>query len=102
MVEAIVEGIRADLSRRIGAIEWRGGSGRIAGEVDAVRRIAQRHGMRAAETVAQALEGALARGERGPLVHAWLGLLREAVASERQDEAAGRTYAAACAVRQCR
>lgn len=102
MVEAMVEGIRADLSRRIGAIEWRGGSARIAGEVDAVRRIAHLHGMRAAETVAQALEGALARGERGPLVHAWLGLLREAVASERQDEAAGRAYAAACAVRQAR
>ena len=52
MVEGLVDGIRADLSRRIGAIEWRGGPGRIAGEVDAVRRIAHLNGLRAAETVA--------------------------------------------------
>lgn len=98
----MIDSIKADLCRRIGAIEWRGGASRIATDVDAIRRDAHTAGLYPAVVVAQALEGALARGERGPLVHAWLGLLREAVTSERQDEAAGRSYAAACAVRQCR
>ena len=91
--------VKADLSRRIGAIEWRGGPARIAHEVDAIRSIARRHGMYPALIVAQQLEAALGRGEHGPLVHGWLTLLRDAVASERQDVAAGESYAAACAVR---
>lgn len=98
----MIEGIKADLARRIAAIDWRAGAARMAEEVDGVRRVALAHGLYPAVVVSQALEAALGRGERGPLVHAWLGLLREAVASERQDAAAGRAYAAACAVRQCR
>lgn len=98
----MIQNIRADLARRIGAIEWRGGPGRVAGEVDLVRRVALAHGLHPAATVAQAIEAALVRGERGPLVHAWLALLRQALASERQDRPAGQAYAAACAVRQAR
>ena len=61
--------------------------------------IAHRSGMRPAVTVAQALEMALARGERGPLIHGWLAILRDAVGSDRHDDAACDTYRAACAVR---
>lgn len=98
----MVDGIKADLARRIGAIEWRNGQARIAEEVDAIRSLARANGMFPVMLVAQAIAAALARGERGPLVHGWLVLLRDAVISERQDEAAARTYAAACAVRQAR
>ena len=94
----IVE-IRADLARRIGAIEWRAGPRGIAVEVDAIRAIAHRHRMLPAVTVAHLLESALARGEHGALVHGWLAMLREAVACERQDEAASAAFAAACSVR---
>lgn len=91
--------VKADLARRIGAIEWRGGPRSVAVEVDAIRAIAHRHRMLPAVTVAHLLETALARGEHGPLVHTWLGMLREAVASDRQDEAASDAFAAACSVR---
>lgn len=94
-----IAGIKAELASRIAAIEWRGGPARIALDVDRIRMVAQRHELRPAVTVAQMLGAALARGERGALVHHWLTLLNEAVASERQDEAASRTFAAACAVR---
>ena len=91
-----------ELSARIGLIHARiatGGKDDLAGEIDAIRAIASRHGMRGAVTVAQALEMALERGERGPLVHGWLNLLRDAVGSERHDAAACDTYRAACSVR---
>ncbi|PZQ63025.1 MAG: hypothetical protein DI544_02275 [Sphingomonas taxi] len=90
---------RAELSARIAAIEWRAGPARLAPDIDRIRHLAQRHRLSAAVTVAQLLGAALARGERGVLVHHWLALLGEAVACERQDEAASRTFAAACAVR---
>ncbi len=90
---------RAELMRRIGAIEWRAGAAAIAGELNMIRRTADRAQMLPAVTVAQMLEGALARGERGPLIHGWLGMLREAVDSERQDAAASAAFAAACQVR---
>lgn len=91
--------IRAELSRRIVAIEWRGGVGTVAREVDAIRRIAHRNGMLPAVTVAHLLESALARGEHGALVHDWLAMLGEAVHSERQDDATSDAFAAACQVR---
>lgn len=91
--------VRADLARRIGAIEWRAGPRGVAIEVDAIRAIAHRHRMLPAVTVAHLLESALARGEHGALVHGWLAMLKDAVACERQDEAASRAFAAACSVR---
>jgi len=99
MGDDAIGGIRADLTRRVGAIEWRGGPRALAGEVDAIRSVARRHGMMPAAVVAEALEAALGRGEHGPLIHAWLTLLREAIASERQDKRAADSYAAACTVR---
>lgn len=91
--------IKADLANRVATIEWRAGPARIADEVDRVRAIAHRHQLLPAVTVAHLLGSALARGERGALVHGWLALLREAVTSERQDRAACEVFAAACTVR---
>lgn len=91
--------IKADLARRIARIDWRGGPARVAHEVDAIRLVAQRHRLLPAVTVAHLLGAALARGERGLLVHGWLAILAEAVASERQDAGACDSFAAACAVR---
>jgi hypothetical protein len=94
-----LQDVRAELMHRIGAIEWRAGAGVIAGDIDAIRRTAHRAQMLPAVTVAHLLEAALARGERGALVHGWLGMLREAVGSDRQDAAASDAFAAACQVR---
>lgn len=99
MIDDGITDIRAELTRRIGAIEWRAGPAAIAGEIDAIRRVAHRNRMLPAVTVAHLLESALARGEHGPLVHGWLAMLRDAVGSERQDAAASDAFAAACQVR---
>lgn len=94
--------IRAELAARIGLIDAHmsiSESADVAHEIDAIRSIAYRSGIYPAVTVAQALESALARGERGPLIHGWLAILSDAVDSERTDVAACATYAAACSVR---
>lgn len=95
-----LEAVRADLGRRVAAMEGRKAApAELAREVDAIRAIAQRNGMHPAVTVAHLLDDALSRGERGPLVHGWLQLLGDAVRSDRSDPAATSTFAAACAVR---
>lgn len=99
MIDGDITTIKAELARRIGTIEWRASPARIATEIDRIRAIAHRNRMLPAVTVAHLLESALARGEHGMLVHSWLSVLGEAVASERQDEAASDTFAAVCAVR---
>ena len=90
-----ITAIKAELAGRIAELDGRA----IAPEVDAIRLIAHRSGLNPAVTVAHFLDSALARGEHGPLVHGWLALLGDAVASERQDVAACETFAAACSVR---
>jgi hypothetical protein len=99
MTDASVQDIRAELIRRIGAIEWRAGPAVLIGEVDAIRQAAHGAQMLPAVTVARMLAAAVARGERGALVHGWLLMLREAIGSERQDAAASAAFAAACQVR---
>lgn len=91
--------VRAELTRRIGAIEWRAGPARVASDVDAIRTIARRHDMLPAATVAHLMERALAGGTRGVAVHGWLGLLHDAVVCERQDSGACDSFAALCATR---
>ena len=91
-----------DLTARVDAIDRRADRlrpGEIAGELEAIRRIAARHGIGPAITVVHALDAALSRGERGPLVHGWLAILRDAVGCASYTPAAVETYAAACAVR---
>lgn len=97
-----LDAVRAELTSRIVAIDDRAAHARardLAGELDQVRVIAHRAGLHPAVTVAQLLGGALSRGEHGPLVHGWLGVLRDAVGCERSDAAACDTFAAACTVR---
>jgi hypothetical protein len=91
--------IKAHLARRVAAIDWRAGPARLAPELDGIRIAAEQHQLLPVVTVAQSLGCAIGRGERGVLVHDWLGLLGEAVASGAQDEATSRAFAAACAVR---
>ena len=94
-----LDGIRAELALRIAALEADGTSRRLASDLDQVRRIANAAGMFPAVTVAHALESALARGERGPLIRGWLDILRDAVGCDRSDPHTCDTYAAACSVR---
>jgi hypothetical protein len=94
--------VRADLVARIDAMDRRADRlrpGDLANELEAIRRIAARHGISPAITVVHALDCALSRGERGPLVHGWLAILRDAVGCTTPTQAAADTYAAACAVR---
>lgn len=94
--------VRDDLLARIDAIDRRADRlrpGEMAYELEAIRRIANRHGIGPAITVVHALDGALSRGERGPLVHGWLAILRDAVGSNGSVPHAADIYAAACAVR---
>jgi hypothetical protein len=94
--------VQAELAARIfaiGARTHRDPAGLIAGEIDAIRRIASANGLHPAAAVAHALESALGRGERGPLIDGWLVILRDAVGCERHDAAACETFAAACSVR---
>ena len=97
-----IDSVRADLAARIAAIDGRArhvAARDLAAEVDAIRVIAHRHGLNPAVTVVHFLDWALSRGECGALLHGWLAMLGDAVASERQDLAACDAFAAACSVR---
>lgn len=95
-----LDGIRAELALRIAALETaRTGVNQMASDLNQVRRIALSAGLLPAVTVAQALESALARGERGPLISGWLDILRDAVVCDHADPATCAAYAAACSVR---
>ncbi|MFM9827536.1 MAG: hypothetical protein ACKVOB_02170 [Sphingomonas sp.] len=99
---------RDDLMRRVTALSQRAAfspgpsTADLAREIDQIRAIAQANGMYPAASVAHALESALARGERGPLVRGWLALLRDATCSDRHDADACASFAAACSVRLAR
>ena len=98
----MVDGARADLARRIAALDLNAGNGRaadLAEDLDAIRRIAQAAGMQPAVSVAHVLDAALARGERGPLIHGWLDVLRDAIGCDRADRPACDAFVAACSVR---
>ncbi len=101
-VQAGIGQIQSELAARIGLIGAVPGRGRVddlAIEIDAIRQIAHRHGLFTAVAVTQALESALARGERGALIQGWLSILRDAVGCDRQDRAACETFVAAGFVR---
>lgn len=105
---AATDETRYDLMQRVTALAQhtdapRGPSpGTMAAEIDRIRRIAQQHGMLPVASVAHALESALARGERGPLIRGWLTILADAVDSARQDDEACAIFSAACSVRLAR
>lgn len=90
-----------DLAAAVAAIAMQAGgwsAGRIATELEEVRRAAAAAGMGTAVTVIHALDGALARGETGPLVQGWLAILADAVAAPAHP-AARQALTGACAVR---
>jgi hypothetical protein len=97
--------IRAELAAKVAAIGMRverATRGELASDLESIRRIAAAHGMTPAVTVVHALDSALSRGERGPLLRGWLAILSDAVNCERHDGQAVATFAAACTVRQAR
>lgn len=99
---AAIDDVQADLAARVALIGIHAQTtttAMLAAEVDRIRHLALAHGLYPAVAVTHALAAALARGERGPLVLGWLGVLHDAVASPRQDRAACDTYTAACSVR---
>ncbi|WP_322965075.1 hypothetical protein [Sphingomonas fuzhouensis] len=67
--------------------------------VEAIRRIAHRHGLAPAVTVTHFIDRALMREPGGVPVHGWLAMLTDAIASERQDWETANDFAAACSVR---
>jgi hypothetical protein len=98
----MTDGARAELAQRIAALDLRTANGRaadLAEDLDAIRRIAQAAGMQPADSVAHVLDAALARGERGPLVHGWIEVLRDAIGCDRADRPTCDAYVAACSVR---
>ena len=97
-----LEAVRLELTARIAAIDVRAPylkTDELALAVDEIRHIAHKAGLNPTVTVAHFIEAALARGERGGLIHGWLHMLRDAVGADRQDVAACDTFAAACTVR---
>ncbi|WP_425229158.1 hypothetical protein [Sphingomonas sp.] len=100
-MRADLDSVRLELTARIAAIDVRAPylrTGEMALAVDEIRHIARDAGFNPAVTVAHFINAALARGER-VLVHGWLQMLRDAVATERQDVNACAAFAAACSVR---
>ena len=97
--------IRDQLWARIAALDVRAPYARpadLAGDVEAIRRIAHRLGLAPAVTVTHFIDRVLMRGEGGGPVHGWLTMLTDAIASERQDFEAADRFAAACSVRLAR
>ena len=97
-----LELVRLELAARIATIDVRApylGAGELAIAIDEIRHIAHHAGLNPTVTVTHFIGAALARGERGVLVHGWLQMLRDAIAAERQDWAACDTFAAACSIR---
>ena len=97
-----LEAVRLELATRITAIDGRTPylpDGELALALDDIRRVAHLAGLHPVVTVAHFIAAALARGERGALVHGWLHILRDAIRTERRDAGACDSFAAACSVR---
>lgn len=100
-VAASAPAVAADLVAAVHAIACHAGewsAGRIAGELEEIRRAAAASGIGQAVTVIHALDGALARGETGALVQGWLAILADALAAP-TTVSARHALTAACAVR---
>lgn len=94
--------VRHELTGRIAALRLRAPHARtheLIAAIDEIRALAHGAGLAPAVTVVHFVAAALARGERGAGVHAWLHMLRDAVGAERRDQVACDAFAAACAVR---
>ncbi|WP_285139033.1 hypothetical protein [Sphingomonas zeae] len=67
--------------------------------VEAIRRIAHRHGLAPAVTVTHFIDRALMREQNRAPVHGWFAILSDAITSERQDWQTANDFAEACSVR---
>lgn len=97
-----VEQARDDLAQRLvvlGARAAQAPRDMLAAEIEGIRRTALTHGILPAVGVAHALEMALGRGDRGPLIDGWIALLKDAVLCGENDAATCDAYVAACSVR---
>lgn len=68
-------------------------------ELEHIRRTAMQGGLVPVVTVVHAIDRALARGERGPMVLSWLDGLREMCGCEALDQQASDSFAASISVR---
>lgn len=94
--------IRDQLWARIAALDVSAPYARAAELLDgieAIRRIAHRHGLVPAVTVTHFIDRALMREQTGVPVHGWFAILSDAIASERQDWQTANDFAEACSVR---
>jgi hypothetical protein len=98
----LLDAVRADLAARIAAIDVRAPytqADDLKPDINQIRLIAHRNGLNPAVTVAHFVDSVLSRGEHGALLHGWLSVLGDAVASERQDVRACEAFAAVCSIR---
>lgn len=94
--------IREQLWARIAALDVSAPYARAAELIDgveAIRRIAHRHGLVPAVTVTHFIDRALMRQDEPAPVHGWFAILSDAIASERQDWQTANAFAEACSVR---
>jgi hypothetical protein len=95
--------VRSELATRVAAIDAQAeriGTPDLVAEVDRIRAKAQAYGLYPAVAVIHALEAAIARGDRGPLIHGWLQVLADALDCGRDDRSARDTYLVAGTIRQ--
>jgi hypothetical protein len=94
--------IRIQLCARIAALDVSAPYARptdLIEGVEAIRRIAHRHGLTSAVTVTHFIDRALMQERDKVPVHGWLAILNDAIASERQDWQSANDFAEACSVR---
>jgi len=97
--------IRDQLWARIAALDVSAPYARAVDLIDgveAIRRIAHRHGLVSAVTVTHFIDRALMREDQRVPVHGWFAILNDAIASERQDWQSANAFAEACSVRLAR
>ena len=94
--------VRSELRARIDQLErdFRLLSvGELGRRADAVRHLAYAHGLTPVGGLAAGLCEALATGGRGATIRPYLDGMRDAVSSERQDDASANSFLAAVGVR---
>ncbi len=89
--------VRAQLCERIDQIAAQVGqiaSGRLAAEIDEIRRQARDYGLPVVANLAHGLESALARSEGSITVLPYLELMRDALGCDPMDDQASQTFLA--------
>lgn len=82
MGQTAIDWVRCELGAKVAAIDAAADMttpASLAREIDRLKRQANDYGLFTAVAVAQGAARALANGAQGPLVHAWLGVLRQSL-----------------------